>query len=750
MKLFYLRSSSPLNSLIVLALSGFCISNKSFAFDDFDDEFAESPRTFVTPARMTSSHLDSPNSISRFEIEDLNYLGIDNVADVMRLTPGMIVSDVHGSESLIGYHGSNVNVPRRLEILFNSNSLYRPGYSGIHWHRLPFAMEDLSAIEVVRGSNVVDFGANALTGTVNFIQTPLVLQPEYLASGRTGSGGQHSAYLLGHKSIDSGHYSLRYFHNQTDGFDQAGDDDSSSDDMKQNGLGFIGEVDLTDGLILDWNLGVSETTYNVSGFNSLELESSSLDEAFDSFDEAGSPEETHVSLITKLSGSFGDTNRNNWSVGTNFIHYDRKQPIRLCAPTFMFDPSLEELDGSPNIMLVPEDIPLALTSGISTGVVELDQSILSPLTTEQQALLAEMGGRLQDAGLLAAVEEICGSTDQDVKENRFGLFADFSTSVDRHYAFSSNVSLNHSTAESQTYLNGEASRTSYGWSNNIRYYIYDNLVANAGAMIEGNDSVREIYTSRRTSLNWEAFDSNIFRFTYSLSKRSPDIYELERDWNYELAFDEGVTDYLGNPKATIFRNAVSPESLDAETIETFELGYTFVDRSNRHYFDIKYFEENLSDLISEPFSYLDFRLTNNGRLDLKGAEMAYQFTSREISGLKYGFSYTYLDNDTETRFEDSLYSESFGNTWMIYPLRDDLYLGLGAYYYKDLAERDYFRQDLTLTKHYHLKNSDITVRFNYRRVPEAIHSYTELSSIEPNIVSYNDQNRYTLTAQIAY
>lgn len=750
MKNFFLRSSSPFYSLFVLVLGLSGLSERAMCFDEFEDEFSESPRTFVTPARMTSSHLDSPNSISRFEIEDLNYLGIDNVADVMRLVPGMIVSDVHGSESLIGYHGSNVNVPRRLEILFNSNSMYRPGYSGVHWHRLPFSLEDLSAIEVVRGSNVVDFGANALTGTVNFIQTPLVLQPEYYVSGRTGSGGQRHAYILGHKSIDDGHYSLRYFHNQTDGFDRTKEYESSDDSMRQNGLNFIGEMDVSNGLVFDWNLSVSETTYNVSGFDSLELETSSLDEAFESFDSSRSPEEAHVSLVSKLSGSFGQEHRSNWSLGTNFIHYDRKQPIRICAPTFMFDPSLEELDDSSNITLVPEDIPHALISGINTGVVELNQSILSPLTAQQEALLAEMGSRLREAGLLAAAEELCGETDQDVKENRIGVFADFSSSIDKQYAYTSNITLNHSTAESQTYLNGEASRTSLGWSNNIRYYVSDVMVANAGVMIEGNDSVSKIYNSRRASLNWEAFESNIYRVTYSMSSRSPDIYELERDWNYNVKFVNGSTDYLGNPEATLFRNAISPESLEAERIETFEFGYTFVDKSNRHFFDIKYFEEKLRDLISEPFSYLDFQLTNNGWLDLKGAEMSYQFTSREISGLKYGFSYTYLDNETDTRFEDSLYSESFGNTWLIYPIRDDLYLGMGAYYYNDLAEKDYFRQDVTLTKHVTLQNADITLKFNYRRVPETINSYTELSSIEPNVVRYNDRNRYTLTAQVAY
>lgn len=731
----------------------FLISANNCLADFFDemknDEYSGAP-TFVTPARMTSSYLDSPNSSTRLEVEDLYFLGIDNVVDALRLVPGMIVTDVHGSNAVVGYHGTSVNIPRRLEILYNSNSVYRPGYSGIHWHRLPFDVPDLSSIEVVRGSNVVDFGSNAFTGTVNFIQNPVALEPEYSGFITTGSGNTQNAWLSSHQSMKGGHYLIRYFHKENDGFDYSNGFEVNNDSSSGDGISFIGELDIDNGIVFDWSLAASNYMYYPSSFDNLSTETSFLNQALDSTSTPRSLEETSISLITKLNGRANIGANIDWSVAANIVQFERKHPIELCLRAFMFDPLLEQLDNSPNIRLVPEDIPLALTSGLETGIVTLDASILSPLSANDTKLLQEIGTKMQDVGLLALIENICGETDQDVEEERAGVSVNILVHDKNNYSFSSNLSLNKLKAKSTTYLNREVTNNTYSWSNNLRYYLRHNLIVNTGFMLEGNDSNSDVYTSHRLSLNFEPISSNIIRITYSESERSPDIYESSRRWNYNVQYEPGVIDYNGNNSATLFRNSVSPDNLQSERIESFEISYIYADKSNTHYFDIKYFLEKLRDLISEPFNYYDFRLTNNGWVDLQGAEVSYRYTAKKLSGLKIGANYTYLENETNTPFEDTLFTPSFGNIWTIYPLKFNTYLGLSVYYYRELAGYDYKRQDVTLSKSFYYHNTAISMRLNYRHYPSTINSYTEVSATTPNIVSNKNRDSFLFTISLEY
>ena len=89
----------------------------------------------------------------------------------------------------------NVNVPRRSEVLYNSNRLHRPGYAGAHWYRLPIDLQDLTFIEVVRGPSP-EYGTNAMTSTVNLIQDTVATRGLY-GSARVGDGATRDVFLNG-------------------------------------------------------------------------------------------------------------------------------------------------------------------------------------------------------------------------------------------------------------------------------------------------------------------------------------------------------------------------------------------------------------------------------------------------------------------------------------------------------------------------------------------------------------------------
>lgn len=715
------------------------------------DEFSpdEDIPIFMTPARMTSSYENAPNSVTRLDVDDLHLLGIDNVVDALRLVPGMFVSDIHGSNAAIGYHGSNVNVPRRMEVLYNGTSIYRPGYSNIHWHRLPVDINDLSAIEVVRGSNVVDFGSNAYSSTVNLIQKPKVLEPAFSGAYTTDGDGTHNAWLSSHIETENGHFNARYFREENTGFDKTETGQNVNDSSHGDNLIIGGEIEVDRNLIVDFQLGTNKYDFQPGAFPEPTGGDSFLLLATDlvSPSDDSTEKSTFFNLkATKQTDIFDSPIELKGTI--SHVRFKRKQEIHICAPSFMFDPLIEQLDNSPNVVLHPNDIPLVISSSLLTGTAAISQSIVAPLSLSDFQTLSAIGQKAQAVGPFALQQEVCGTSNQDVLEERQGVELQIVSKEEGDYQLSSTFSYSNTRATSETYLGGTEVVDAYSLSNNLRFNITDDLVLNAGLMLESNSNLDETYESYRVSLNYTPFRSHVIRATASRSQRSPDIYETSRQWNYLVTYDQGATDHNGQGSATLFRNAVSPDHLDPETIESIELGYTFF--SSTSTFDIKYFRERNTDLISEQFQYLDFNLTNNGSLNNKGIELGFTHQPVEIPGLKIGGGYAYVDNDTGTTFEDSLYSQNSGNVWAIYPITDDLFISATQYYAEEIGGYDYKRTDLTLTRFQAFGGTDVTFRVNYRRYPKKVSSFTEASPVIPVQSRYDNHNRLTFSFELSY
>ena len=186
----------------------------------------------------------------------------------------------------------------------------------------------------------------------------------------------------------------------------------------------------------------------------------------------------------------------------------------------------------------------------------------------------------------------------------------------------------------------------------MQYSMWNNGILNAGVMLEDNDRT-ESALSYRLSYIHKLDAKQSLRFTHSSSKRLPDIYETERIWRFFYQFDDGFVDYLGQREAFFFRTALSPDNLRAETNRTTEIGYQISGALNKYHLDTKLFQENYRNMISEPFDFFDFNLSNKGNNRLKGFELGghYQFDMAKV-----GISYLNLDSKTATPFERSFYS----------------------------------------------------------------------------------------------
>ena len=164
--------------------------------------------------------------------------------------------------------------------------------------------------------------------------------------------------------------------------------------------------------------------------------------------------------------------------------------------------------------------------------------------------------------------------------------------------------------------------------------------------------------------------------------------------------------------------------------------------------DVKIFYEDYSDLISEAFNYVDFELTNNGELKTQGIEFGLHNSTER--GIEWGASYTYMDTDSDTPFELSLRPDHSGSLWAILPLGPNTSLS-GVYFgATNVAEGSYDRFDFTLTHRIKMDRGHLDLQANYRRYPNGINAYTEISSITPNIALVDGQDRLFFTASLSF
>lgn len=101
--------------------------------------------------------------------EDVRRSGVRNLAEALRLAPGVQVARINSSQWAVGVRGFASRLSRSLLVLMDGRSVYTPLFAGVYWEVQDTMLEDLERIEVVRGPGGTLWGANAVNGVVNVI-----------------------------------------------------------------------------------------------------------------------------------------------------------------------------------------------------------------------------------------------------------------------------------------------------------------------------------------------------------------------------------------------------------------------------------------------------------------------------------------------------------------------------------------------------------------------------------------------------
>ena len=176
----------------------------------------------VTAARHRQPITAVPYAMSVITADDIRRSGANNVADALRLAPGVDVADLSYGQTAVSPRGFHGFVSRGALVLVDGRQIFDSFFGGtLFWH-WPFQLEDIERIEVIRGPAGVTWGPNAVNGVINIITKKPKDQAgiTYRAGGGSrGVWSQHLGYAFADEKLQL-RFSAEY--EASDGFERGG------------------------------------------------------------------------------------------------------------------------------------------------------------------------------------------------------------------------------------------------------------------------------------------------------------------------------------------------------------------------------------------------------------------------------------------------------------------------------------------------------------------------------------------------
>jgi len=194
---------------------------------------------------------DTPSAVSVLPSAEIERYGFSDVADALRLVPGVQVAANSGEEWSIAVRGFDGITSTKLLVLVDGRTIYSPFYGGVDWSEANMQIQDLDRIEVVRGPGATLWGANAVNGVINIIsKSSQDTQGGYLSIREGTTDGSLADFRYGGKLDDRTSY--RIYLTASDTRDATSEPDFSGDkyDFKQLRAGFRTDSDWNESLQL--------------------------------------------------------------------------------------------------------------------------------------------------------------------------------------------------------------------------------------------------------------------------------------------------------------------------------------------------------------------------------------------------------------------------------------------------------------------------------------------------------------------
>ena len=628
--------------------------------------------TVLTPSRLDQPISHAPSTVTVITKSEIEMLGLKEIAEVLRLVPGVAVGRNRGNDYRVSLHGNHIKV-RRWEVLIDGRSQFRPATSEIDWINLPISVNDIERIEISRTSSTTSYGTNAFLGVVNLI-TKTPIGTEGLSTRATIGSQSHRSSWVSYGILDGANSHRISLSSQRDsGFDQ--ESPLFIDDIKVDRINYTGLITLTDSDEINLFAGHSRSNPYFPGIEGVT---------------------TRQYRYNKGEKYYAQINYKR-NIGNNHLAklnvYSRQEinddPSDVCTPA---------------ITLLDEAAQLYRINPLYVEVLSGSAPVPSNATAEENMLLSSALDKISTVGMDAAFSTVCGFVSQKSKEDQYEVRLEDIITLSSRVRMGLGAGYRMDVLESDVFLGGKVDEDTQFAYQTMEIIPRSDWIINIGALSEKRFNDTDF--SAKISVNKKFNLNHNFRAISLKSHRMPDIFSQKADWSYRVT---DISPSVFSPEGRYFISTKNSTDLEPEQLIAHEIGYRFESELGKTLIDFRLFNERLYNLISERLVLEDFNPSNQGQLDMKGGEIEVKFHPR--SDLAFRLGYGYLDAQTNNKFETVLEYRHTGSAYISYSGFNDWSLSV-AYYGTDRSIGTYYdRWDFTA--HRRWKNFKLSGQISY-------------------------------------
>lgn len=695
--------------------------------------------TVLSATRLKQSPAEVPGSMTVIDRQLIRGSGARDIPELMRLVPGMIVGYSAGNLPNVNYHGTNISEARRMQVLVDGRSVYRPGLATVDWTDIPLAIEDIERIEVFRGPNTAAYGANALMGVINIISTRPELSQGTRVKVSRGTRGVSDLYASQGFTFGSSQARISLIGKEDDGFDHLQDGSDYRDGRRLSALNLLGNTDLSPTQALSWQLGAKEGTNQQSNDYSVMAEPTDDSYLFDRLMyEQGFPSSdvTARDYFVQLNWKNDLSPEHRLEIKTYAQHMERLSQWRACDSPVVFSPELRQLYLAGNVYARRFNYILRNRRGYWG-----DSAFYRDWLVNQDGLPPELLPLVDDlvAQHSAARDSAptCFNLNENLRETRYEAEVQNTVQVNDALRTVFGLNLRYDQAKSKTFFNGKVENSVGQLFGNLEYRLGERWLLHAGAMAE-QDRLSGFSFSPRLAAHYFVAPSHSLRAVYSEAVRSPDMYENNAYWTY---YPSGLSG-AGTTGDTYYALAQGPGDLEQEQMRSYELGY------NGHFhnlglaIDVKAFYDEIDNMISQPLQVVNFEPDNSSSTRFTGIET--QADWRLTAQDRLRVTYAYVDFFASNELDQRLTPRNSGSLAWLRNWAGNIDSSIIYYGADALNERRFERLDGRLAKRFSLGSSselELALNWQFRLDDEAL-------TWDENL--YDDRSHVYLSAEVDF
>jgi iron complex outermembrane receptor protein len=692
----------------LLPLIGMVFSLPSIAMDDIILQPVELP-SVLSATRLKQSPAEVPGSMTVIDRELIRASGARDVPEILRLVPGMMVGYLLGHRSNVNYHGTNTTEARRMQVLVDGRSVYRPGLATVDWTDIPLAIEDIERIEVFRGPNTATYGANALMGVINIISTPPELRQGSQVKVTRGNRGVKDLYASHGFRQGNSVARLSLFAKEDDGFELDEDGEDYRDSRRLNAFNLLGETTLSPTQSLQWQLGAKEGSNQLANDYTVMARPRDTSFAFDSAMETHNPnsDTTARDYFAQIHWKNDLSPTHRLEVKTYAQHMERLSSWRACDSPIVFSPLLRELAELGNVYPRRLNYILRNRSNYWGNQANYSDYLVrnDGLPPEKLALVDALVAEHKAA---RTGQPACWDLNENMRESRYEAEVQNTVQLNDALRTVFGGSLRHDEVSSDTFFDGRVDNQIGQLFANFEYRPHQRWLLHAGAMAE-EDKLSGFSFSPRLAAHYFLRPTHSLRAVYSEAVRSPDMYENNANWTYTANNLSGPVS--GSDK--YYALAQGPKNLEQEHMRSQEIGYNGYFTELALSVDIRAFYDEIDKMISQPLQIVNFVPDNESSSRFTGAETQFDWKMTRQDRIR--LTYAYTDFTATNRLDQRLTARNSGSAaWLRqWPARIETSL---IYYGADmLNEHRFERLDGRVAKHFNTGgNSSLNLALNWQ------------------------------------